>query len=312
MAKAKAKEKMKDGIVPSDKEDDNPYKVINRFNEYFNILLNAVSIVFKGSGKPLPFCEENYAKHLLFEGNSVGYDKITNRFYQVYGEGVNNNGNPTRLTLVSANGKINLHRVACYDESERGSYIIYALPDTGITFAQIIREATNFMEACDIAERQNIDACKTPFIVVCQSEELRLSYMTAMKQKQRGQAIVIVSPEVASGLNAVKIEVPFLADKFVEVRNIERDALLNKLGILTSNVDKKERVQGAEVNATINKADDYIYLLIDTFNKQCENYALPFEMKFNGSMEDIYLNDKEKASEEGANSVEKGGKANAE
>lgn len=304
------KQKLKNAGNP--KVLDNPYQVLNRYGEYLNLLLNAVSIVEKGSGKPLPFSEERYAKLHLIEGGSVGYDKITNRFYRVFGEGIDNYGNPTKLHLVSANGQINLYRKACYDEDENGSYILYALPDDKITFKQLIKEATDFMVECDVAERQNIDACKTPYVVVCSNEDLRLSFMQAIQQKQRGQAVILVSPEVAVGLNVNKIEVPFLADKFVEVRDIERDALLNKLGILTSNVSKKERVQGAEVNATINKADDYIYMLIDTFNKQCENYAIPFEMKFNGSMEDIYLNDKEKASEEGANSVEKGGKANAE
>ena len=40
-----------------------------------------------------------------------------------------------------------------------------------------------------------------------------------------------------------------------------------------------------------------IYLLIDTFNKQCEYYGLPFKMDFNGSMEEIYLNDDENEDE---------------
>ena len=58
-------------------------------------------------------------------------------------------------------------------------------------------------------------------------------------------------------------------------------------------------MQSAEVNATLGQATDYIYVLIDTFNKQCKNYGLPFEMIFNGSMEEIYISDN-------VNDVEKG------
>ena len=62
---------------------------------------------------------------------------------------------------------------------------------------------------------------------------------------------------------------------------------------MTANINKKERVQSAEVNATIGQATDYIYMLIDTFNKQMDAYALPFKMELNGALEEIYLNDNE-------------------
>ena len=57
-------------------------------------------------------------------------------------------------------------------------------------------------------------------------------------------------------------------------------------------------MQSAEVNASLGQASDYIYLLIDNFNKQCEAYGLPFKMIFNGSMEEIYLNDGEDVAQE--------------
>ena len=58
---------------------------------------------------------------------------------------------------------------------------------------------------------------------------------------------------------------------------------------MTNSIEKRERVQSAEVNATIGQATDYIYLLIDTFTKQCETYGLDFEMVLNGSLEEIYV-----------------------
>ena len=290
-----------------------PYGVFSRYSEYMNLLMNAVKIIDKGSGETLPFVVESFAKRALFENGAVGYDKLTKQFYYVYGEGLNEYGKPTKLNLVSANGFV-LSRSAYYDKDPDGAYEILALPMSNITMGAIVQETTCFMENCDVAMRQNLEACKTPYIVVCRDDEMRLSFEHAIEQKQQGQAVVLVSPELGEGLKAISIATNYLVDKFAMARDLERDTLLNKLGILTSNVNKRERVQSAEVNATLGQASDYIYLLIDTFNKQMETYGLPFEMQFNGSMEEIYLKgspDDKPAEDTDVNDVEKGQQPNA-
>lgn len=292
-----------------------PYGVFSRYGEFLNLLLNAVKIIDKGSGQPLPFVVETFAKRALFENGAVGYDKVTKRFYYVYGEGLDEYGKPTQLVLVTANGR-SITRKAYYDNDKDGAYLIDGLPIPNLTMGAIINETTEFMLNCDIAMRQNLEACKTPYIVVCRDDNLRLSFDAALQQKMLGQAAMVVSEELGDGLKAININTPYLVDKFSEARDKERDTLLNKLGILTSNINKRERVQSAEVNATLGQASDYIYLLIDTFNKQCETYGLPFEMQFNGSMEEIYLAPDEQpqtnpADNTDVNDVEKGQNINA-
>lgn len=277
-----------------------PYGVNNRYDEYLNLLLNSVKVQYKG-GSELPYSVETFVKRQLFENGWVGYDKITAKtddetlgFYIAFGEGRNKLGNFERLIFRSVNGQVEYNRPASYTDEEDGAYIITALPNRdGITIGTIIKETTDFMTTCDIAIRQNVEACKTPYIVVCKNKDLMLSFEQALQQKILGQACLVVSEDLGEGLKSVKIDVDYLADKFAEIRDFERDTLLNKLGIMTANIDKKERVQSAEVNATIGQATDYIYLLIDTFNKQCDTYGLPFEMILNGSLEEIYLNDDE-------------------
>ena len=291
-----------------------PYGTFSRYSEYLNLLLNAVKIIDKGSGETLPFVVETFVKRALFENGAAGYDKITKQWYFVYGEGLDDYGKPTQLVLVTANGKA-FTRKAYYDKDEDGAYEVLGLPIPNLTIGAIIQETTDFMQNCDVAMRQNLEACKTPYIVVCRDENLRLSFDTALQQKQLGQAAIVVSEELGDGLKAISVNTPYLVDKFEQARDAERDTLLNKLGILTSNVNKRERVQSAEVNATLGQATDYIYLLIDTFNKQCESYAIPCEMQFNGSMEEIYLNGDEKpetnpADETDVNDVEKGQEIN--
>lgn len=292
MATTKKPVKIRD-LNPARKK---PYGVFSRFDEYENLLANQVSIERTDEGE-MDFSQEVFAKRALIERGAVGYDKILKRFYYVYGEGINELGNPTQLVFVTANGK-SFTRNASYEDEEDGAYLIKAYP-FDFSLASMIKETADFMTNCDIAMRQNLEACKTPYIVVCRDENLRLSFDSALEQKQLGQAAIVVSEELGEGLKAININTPYLVDKFAQARDAERDTLLNKLGILTSNVRKRERVQSAEVNATLGQATDYIYVLIDTFNKQCKNYGLPFEMKFNGSMEEIYISDN-------VNDVEKG------
>ena len=284
--------------------------VYSRFEEYFNLLMNAVKVVSAQGEEAINYEEETFLKRGLFENGAMGYDKITKRWYYVYGLGLNDDGNPTDLCLVTANGKT-FTRPAYYDNAEDGAYKVDALP-INMSMAMLIKATTDFMINCEIAMHQNLDACKTPYIVVCKDENLRLSFETALQQKQTGQAVVVVSEDLGDGLKAVDIGVTYLVDKFAEARDTERDTLLTKLGILTANTDKKERVQSAEVNASLGQASDYIYMLIDNFNKQCDSYGLPYKMVFNGSMEEIYLNDNDDndTDDTDVNDIEKGQQIN--
>lgn len=279
-----------------------PYGVYSRFDEYFNLLMNAVKVVSASTGEQINYAVETFIKRGLFENGAMGYDKMLNKWFYVYGEGLNELGNPTNLIFVTANGKT-LSRKAYYENDIDGAYKVDALP-VPMSMAQLIKATTTFMENCEVAMRQNLEACKTPYIVVCKNKDLQLSFEQALQQKQEGQAVVVVSEELGEGLKAINIGVDFLVDKFSEARDQERDTLLNKLGIMTANINKRERVQSAEVNATLGQATDYIYLLIDTFNKQCEAYGLDFKMMLNGSLEEIYLDDNDQPNDVDVNDVE--------
>lgn len=261
-----------------------------REEEYRNLLANEVSIIDKATRKPIAFVDETFAKNALIDGQ-VGYDKITKKFYHVYGMGRDGYGNPTTLNFVTDNGRT-LVRKAYYDNDADGAYLIKAMP-FGYSFSDLIKKATDFIKEAETAICQNLEACKTPYIVVCKNAELRKSFATAIEQKSLGQAVIVVSEDIGDGLKAINITTNYLVDKFTEARDHEENKLLNKLGILTANTAKKERVQSAEVNSTLNVSSDYIYLFIDTFNKQCETYGLPFEMVFNGSMEELYTDNTE-------------------
>ena len=53
-----------------------PYGVYSRFEEYLNLLMNAVKVVSALDDKPLNYEVETFLKRGLFENGAMGYDKI--------------------------------------------------------------------------------------------------------------------------------------------------------------------------------------------------------------------------------------------
>lgn len=257
--------------------------ISTEYLEYKNLLLNAVEI------KGLDYIEETFVKAALIENGKVGYDLLVKRWANVYGEGLNDYGNPTQLTFVLPN-KQAYQRPAYYKPDPDGAYMINALPCT-FPLADVIHETTDLMQKLDNAINQNIDACRAPCIVVVKDENLQLSVQQAIQQREQGCPVIVTSTDVGEGLKGLSLDTPYLVDKFAQYRDMERDHLLNKLGIMSANINKRERVQVGEVNATVGQCVDYIYLLIDTFNKQMRTYGLPFKMVMNGALEELYTED---------------------
>lgn len=254
------------------------------YEEYKALLMNAVKI----SGLPPDI--EKFIKSCLIENNQVGFDCITGRWAIAYGEGVNEYWNPTLITFVFPNNRTSYQRPAFYEAAANGAYLIKALP-ADVSFAEIIKATTDEMRECDISIRQNLKATRTPFVAIVKDEATRLSVLQAVQEKEEGKPAVIVSPDLAEGLKGVAFDTPYVVDKVDQYKSAIRDRLLNKLGIMSANIDKRERVQVGEVNATVGQCVDYIYLWIDTFNAQMEQYGLPHRMSLNGALEDLYTED---------------------
>ena len=251
--------------------------------EYLNLLANAVTI------EGLDFKKARYVIKLLIDEGSVGYDSITDRFYKISEIGKDEEGDPIKGMFYAQNNK-KFTRYLSYEPKEDGAFYIRALPYGGITFREIVERSGDFISLCDTALIQNLKACMTPYIVAVKDKDTLLSVRHALQQKEDGQAVLIVSEGLSDALQATKIGVEFLSDKFVELREGERDRLLKKMGIVTD-ITKGERVQTSEVDANVCQASDYIYMMIDTFNKQCEQFGLPFKMKANGTFEELYVDD---------------------
>lgn len=283
--------KLRDLTIPFKLKGEKRSSPFLEYTEYINLLMNALKIE-RTDGKIIPFAQERLIKLYLIENGCCCYDKMTDKWSGAFGVGKNEEGMPNSINVVFMNGT-SYSRPASYDDDdETGAYFILATPDF-LNFSDMIQETTSFITTCNNAIIQNVNAIKTPFIGVCKDNNLLLSIEHAIEQQQEGRPVLVVSEELGEALKGVTTNTQYVADKIETIKNQWRDRLINKLGIMSANIDKKERVQVGEVNATIGQCEDYIYLLIDTFNKQMDSYNIPFKMKFNGSMEELYINNEE-------------------
>lgn len=252
--------------------------------EYLNLLANAVTI------EGLDFKKARYVIKLLIDEGAVGYDSITDRFYKISEIGKDEEGDPIKGMFYAQNNK-KFTRTLSYEPKEDGAFYIRALPYGEVTLREIVEQSCDFIALCDKALIQNLKACMTPYIVAVKDKDTLLSVRHAIEQKQDGQAVLIVSEGLSDALQATKIGVEFLGDKFIQLEDGEVNRLLKKVGIVTD-VVKGERVQTSEVNANVCQASDYIYMMIDTFNKQCDQYGLTrYRMVSNGTFEELYVDD---------------------
>ena len=264
-----------------------PVSYLDETDEYINLLANSFRVTDE-AGNDLPDKTQRRVKSLLINANAVAYDTVTEAWYKPSPAGaLDADGDPLALILATANGRT-FRRPTAWEPGASGAYLFKALPFGGTSLRDIVVDACRVMAICDEASRQNLEACKTPYIVTVSNPDLLLSVKQAIAQKQRGEPVLVTTAELGDGLKAIDIATEFLADRFEEFRDHKRAELLTKLGILTANTDKRERVQSAEVNAKLGEASDYIYLLIDNFNRQAASYGLPFRAVYNGSMEEIY------------------------
>lgn len=262
--------------------------------EYKNLFANALAI------DGLDFPTASFVINQLIDVGQVGYDRMANNWAAVYGTGINKLRNPTNLFFVMPN--VNAYnRPAYYEPSDDGAYLIKAMPFP-YSIADMIMDTVKVMHDCDKSILQNLRANRTPFWFIVRDPDIRLSVEQAVDQAQDGKPAVVVNEMVGDAIKGFSTNPQWIVDKITTYRDQERDLLFNKLGIMTANINKRERVQVGEVDATVGQCVDYIYLIIDTFNKQMDSYGLPFKMRLNNALEEYYGND----TEESANNAEGG------
>lgn len=112
------------------------------------------------------------------------------------------------------------------------------------------------------------------------------SFKEALRQATQGDFAVFTNNNIASVINAKTTQATYYCDKFYELKEHYVKEVLTRLIGVASTIDKKERTASYDMN--INEATDTAYIYVDTFNKDCEKYNIPFKMTINSTIEELY------------------------
>lgn len=254
------------------------------FNEFRDLIMNSVKI------NGLSFAEENFAKTQLFSTGVVGYYGLINKFLKTLPEtAILQDGRFWKQGQFfdASNVAIGRHEYDFETQDANAWRILIATPSKTVLFDEAMKAACDLAD-CDIGIMQNIRAVRTPAFWVSENSDFVLSVKSAVQDTECGKTNVIIQKPISAMLTTMKNETPFVADKIQEQKKIIRNEFLTRIGILTANSSKRERVQTAEIEAGIGETVDLIYTVIDFWNKQNEQYGLPYTMKFNGTTETYY------------------------
>jgi hypothetical protein len=112
------------------------------------------------------------------------------------------------------------------------------------------------------------------------------SMKEALRQASQGDFAVFTNNNIASVINAKSAQAIYYGDKFYELKQKYVKEVLTRLVGVASASDKKERNTSYDMN--INEATDTAYIYVDTFNNDCKKYNIPFTMKINSTIEELY------------------------
>ena len=261
------------------------------FDEEFSflkeLLMNSVKI------ENLGFYDEYFVKTQLFGTGYVGYQQSANRFLRTLPEKVIpqkgrlwKNGQFYNENNVS----LGVHPYAYNNEAGDKWRILLANPSY-LPLFDVLETYASLLADCRVTIKQNINACKTPSFWVTDDADFAYSVKQAIQSTLDGDPAVVTKKEISTALSTMKNETPYIADKIHQEYREILNEVMNRVGILTANTSKRERVQSTEVMAGVGQSIDSVYTIIDFWNKQVESYGLPFKMEFNGSLEELYTGD---------------------
>lgn len=241
------------------------------------------SVKFNNLPKDLP--KRYLLRVLLRKGYIINYGSL---YLPGFGEGVNVYGLPERYVITSYNGEVIMTVNA-------KNCTVLRVNDQGYPLYPYLKQQSLMLANIDAAINQNLEACKTMTVFECADQATLLSLQNLSTAKSIGAAKAFVNKSFSRNIsvNALETGAEYLCDQFIQLRKEYMNETLSRLGIMSANVDKRERVQSAEVNATVGEVVDNIHVMIDTFNYDAEIGGLDIRMELNTKVEEYYALNKE-------------------
>ena len=244
------------------------------YRSLFSMLFHNSVLVDK-LPKDLP---KRYLLRVLKNRGAIAYDKETKLFLPFSREGIDVYGLPKRYILIGYNGYV-LTR-------EASEVIILRANDLEYSLEKYIENQVHKLVDYDMAIEQNLEAIKTMTFAEVADQSQLLSLENLQNARKIGATLVYVNKKSLTGveLKTQSTGATYLIDKLRQDRKECMNETLSTIGINVANVDKKERVQDAEIRASQGFALDCISTLVETFNHDAEIGGLEIRLKANTSL----------------------------
>lgn len=143
-----------------------------------------------------------------------------------------------------------------------------------------IARYAQLLEACDVSLLANIVGSMRTQIIGA-PKKLRDTVMCMLDDARNGLPSV-VTDEQLSQLSTLDVSVPFNGTEIHALRQAIYSDALRHFGGITPTQYKRERVQTAEVDASVAESIDNVYIMIDTFNEDAAAQGVPWKLKYVG------------------------------
>ena len=247
-------------------------------NEFIDLICNAVTVEGLPDGVP-PY----YVIRKLLENGKIGI--YNNELWlPVSASGnVNIYGVPVNYTVIGENGVTftgNNDLIKVIRLNPSGRSIMSWLNLKCLRLAEI-----------EISINANLQANRDTVLMLVDTEKNAETLKNAWLDREIGLPAIAVNNGFQDAFKVIKTDANYIVNELQECKKNERNEVLTRLGIITGNADKKERVESFEL--PVNEAIDSIYVFIDTFNKDAEAQNITARMKLNGSIEELYNEENE-------------------
>lgn len=260
----------------------------NDYRSLFSLLYHN-SVLVDNLPNDLP---KRYLLRVLKNKGAIAYDKETKLFLPFSRVGIDVYGLPKEYILIGYNGLV-LNR-------KPEEVVILRANDLEYSLEEYIENQVVKLVNYDMAIEQNLESIKTmSFAEVGDMAQLQ-SIENMQSAKRIGATIVYVNKKALSGCET-KVQqtgAQYLIDKLRQDRKECMNETLSTIGINVANVDKKERVQDAEIRASQGFAMDCISSLVETFNHDAKIGGLSIRLKANTTLYKEYSIDLEKKEKE--------------
>ena len=193
-------------------------------------------------------------------------------------------GEPIKYILNTANGMSMTYK--------RGNSMLKAvirLRPSARPLIEWLRSESLNLAFIRMSKKANLVACETSQVYECGNDKTVTEMKSVFKKRSLGIPAIFSRKEGIDGsVKNIGSNVPFIADKLNQIYTEDKNHVLSRLGILTSNSDKKERVQVGEITAQVGEVVDSIYTFIDTFNYDAKRSGIPQRMELNAVVEEYY------------------------